>query len=686
MNSRNFFAELKRRNVYKVAVAYAVVGWLVIQIGSTVLPTFHAPDWVAQTLVVFVLLGFPIALVLAWAFEITPEGIKLESEVSPNESITRKTGRKLIAITIGLAVIAAGLFAFQHFRPHLTTVSVPPATTSAIPEKSIAVLPFENLSSDKENAYFAEGIQDEILTRLAKISALKVISRTSTVHYASSPDNLPEIGKQLGVSSILEGSVQKAGQEVHINVQLIKAATDTHLWAESYNRKLDDIFAVEGEVAGVIAEQLDARLSGREKESLAAKPTSNTAAHDAYLRGLAFEGRVDSLLPNTLASIKAYEEAVRLDPDFGLAWAHLCRQHGFLWNLADRTPANKEAARQALAMAKKLAPDAVETELAEVFYHYWVERDYEGAKTLLESARQQFPNNPWPAYTLAAISRRQNHWEESRRVFAQAIELDPEDVFLLVDASLTDIALRDPVQALKLLARARDLSPQNGGVMFAEATSYLLTGDTTHAQAALDRAPPEEGDDNLVVTIVTTAILSRNYQPALTIMRAQLAKSKALGAFLGSFQNLLGDLQRHAGNASAAAQTYAQARASLEEALQTQPNDPDLTMSLAWSETWLGDKDDALAHAQQAITIVPATKDAWIGPDYEDTLARIDAHFGDKDGAIAAIRHLLSTSYGLPPITTALLRIDPDWDNLRDDPRFQALLSSPSPSKNEVAK
>ncbi|MGH7937647.1 MAG: tetratricopeptide repeat protein, partial [Bryobacteraceae bacterium] len=321
MKIDNFFAELKRRNVYKVAVAYAIVAWLVIQVDSIILPTFHAPDWVLQTVVALVLLGFPIALVLAWAFEITPEGIKLESEIAPNESIARKTGRKLITITIGLAVIAAALFAFQHFRPRLTMISAKTVASgpAPVPEKSIAVLPFENLSSDKENAYFAEGVQDEILTRLAKIGALKVISRTSTQHFKSSPENLPEIAQQLGVANILEGSVQREPNKVRVNVQLIKAATDAHLWADIYDRKLTDIFSVESDIAKTIADTLQAKLTGSEKKLIARAPTADKEAYELYLKGRFFWNKRTA--SDLRKAAEYFNEAIAKDPNYALAYA-----------------------------------------------------------------------------------------------------------------------------------------------------------------------------------------------------------------------------------------------------------------------------------------------------------------------------------------------------------------------------
>src|SRR5436305_2109627 len=288
MRLTNFFSELKRRNVYKVAVAYAVASWLLIQIATQVFPFFEIPNW-AVRLVVLLIAGFPVALVFSWAFEITPEGVVRESEVGTGKSFTRHTGRKIVALTVVLAVLAAGLLVFQLWGPRKlqsAQSNVPGKNAGPISDKSVAVLPFENLSDDKSNAYFTEGIQDEILTRLSKIAALKVISRTSTMKYKSAPDNLREVGKQFGVAHILEGSVQKIANAVHVNVQLIRTATDEHLWAESDNRKLDDVFGVEGEVASAIADQLNAKLSGAEQKAVAEKPTQNAAAYDAYLRGI----------------------------------------------------------------------------------------------------------------------------------------------------------------------------------------------------------------------------------------------------------------------------------------------------------------------------------------------------------------------------------------------------------------
>src|SRR5881409_3325492 len=309
MKIENFFAELKRRNVYKVAVAYAVVAWLLMQIASQIFPFFEIPNWAVRLVLLMLVIGFPVAMILAWAFELTPEGIKRAEDVDLSKSVRRKTGRKLDFFIIAVLLLVVGILLLQRLHPNVS-----PAVSSS-PEKSIAVLPFENLSEDKANAYFAGGIQEEVLTRLAKIADLKVISRTSTQRYQSKPGNLAEIAKQLGVANILEGSVQKAADQVRVNVQLVNAQTDSQLWAETYDRKLNDIFSVESEIAKRIAESLQAKLTGREEQALTAKPTNNPEAYDTYLRGLAFEARSNYSGDALLKAIALYERAVQLDPN-----------------------------------------------------------------------------------------------------------------------------------------------------------------------------------------------------------------------------------------------------------------------------------------------------------------------------------------------------------------------------------
>jgi TolB-like protein len=346
----NFFSELKRRNVYKVAVAYAVVAWLVIQAASIFFPAFNAPQSAMQIVILILVVGFPIALVSSWAFEITSEGIKLESEIDPKKSISKKTGRKIVGLTVAVAIIATGLMIFQIVRPQLAARSQTASSDSiSIPTKSIAVLPFDNQSRDPDNAYFCEGVQDEILTRLAKIADLKVISRTSTQHFKSEPENLPQIAKQLGVAHILEGSVQKAGDQVRVNVQLVNGLNDAHLWADTYDRKLNDIFAVESEIAKAIADTLQARLSGSEKRAIAARPTENTEAHQLYLKGRFFWNKRTA---NDLRkSIDYFQDAIAADPNYAPAYAGLADAYVLLPGYTAGTP--RDCYPKAMAAAKK---------------------------------------------------------------------------------------------------------------------------------------------------------------------------------------------------------------------------------------------------------------------------------------------------------------------------------------------
>jgi tetratricopeptide (TPR) repeat protein len=370
---------------------------------------------------------------------------------------------------------------------------------------------------------------------------------------------------------------------------------------------------------------------------------------------------------------------VRLDPEFAVVWTHLCREHGLIFiNNWDQSPQRREAARKALDMAMKFGPDLVETQLAAGIYKYFIERDYEGAKIQLEAVRRQYPNNAEAPHFLGGLARRQGQWEQSRLLYAQAIELDPQNILLLVDASFTDLATRDAVAAQKHLGRARDLSPQNATVITLLADSFQLTGDITQAQTLLDTVHPNRGDSIYVNIAAGNAIFLRKYDSAIAMLKTQLEDPGALGGYLGGFENLLGDLERHAGNAAEAAVAYQKTKQALNEELHSQPDNPDFLIQRAWAETWLGDKAAAFADAQRAIAALPASKDANVGPTYEESFARIEAQFGEKDKAIAGLQHLLDISYGgTPPVTPALLRIDPDWDNLRGDPRFEKLCQEP---------
>ena len=444
----SFFSELKRRNVYKVAVAYAVVGWLLAQIATQIFPFLEIPNWVVRLVIVLIAIGFPIALVIAWAFEATPEGIK-RTEIA--DAMPATSGHKkhawIYVVVIGGALSAA-LFSLGRYTAGNRTLASP----HELSNKSIAVLPFENLSSDKENAYFAEGIQDEILTRLAKIGALKVISRTSTSHFASSPQNLPEIARQLGVANLLEGSVQKAHDAVHVNVQLIRAATDDHLWAESYDRKLDDIFAVEKEVAQNIAASLNAKLTGAEEQAIAQKPTTNPAAYEAYLRGNTQFWEINE--QSLLAAEKSYKEAVGLDPQFAIAWAALARVDAVLFLINDTTAARRAAAEQALNEAERLQPQAAETKVARGYFAYLVQHDLKGTLDLMEQAHRTWPNNAEVLQLLGFAAARLGQWNKAADALDQAVVLNPRDLATRRWAINVRLDSRDFIAASRMIDEA----------------------------------------------------------------------------------------------------------------------------------------------------------------------------------------------------------------------------------------
>ena len=637
---------------------------------------------------IVLILGFPIALILSWAFEITPEGIKRESEITPDESITHHTGRKIVGLTVVLAILATGLFVYGLVRPKGGATSqstlVTPSIVAAgpIPEKSIAVLPFDNLSSDKENTYFAEGIQDEILTRLSKIGALKVISRTSTQKYQSAPGNLREIGQQLGVAHVLEGSVQKIANAVHINVQLIKAATDEHLWAESYNRKLDDVFGVEGEVASAIADQLKTQLSGAEQKAVLDKPTQNVPAYDAYLRGLSIEHNDYSYTAYARAA-SVYAEAVASDPNFGLAWARLAVLRSFLYfNAVDRNTNTPAAVQAAADRAMSLAPDAGESWTAQGAYRYRVLRDFEGAVASYKQAQARLPNNAYVLQNLAFVLRRVGRWEEAEATFKKAIELDPRDVSLLTSLGGEFYNyLRRFDDARAALDRALALSPDAQTPRANRAGVDLSEGRLEEAAAILSKIPDEASTEDFVLSNkLNLALYQRHFDAAIGIveqkLRAVTAGQPLDSIVLGALVQM-GFCQEWTGKHDDARQTFTRVVKALKPTPDTVvlPEANGLPSTLAFAYAGLGDKERALTQAAQAVKDYET--DAVNRPSAEISQAQIQALFGNHDAAIAALPHLLQVPAGL---TTANLKFDPFWDPLRKDPRFQKLLAEPAPA------
>jgi TolB-like protein/Flp pilus assembly protein TadD len=493
VNFKSFFAELKRRNVYKVAVAYAVVAWLLIQAASIFLPAFDAPPWVMKIFIIVIIFGFPVALILSWAFEITPEGIKRESEIEPNKSITRRTGRKIVAVTIALAVVAAGLFVYQLVRSK-PTVTLRSASeelrrdkqseaATAAPAKSIAVLPFDNLSRDPDNAYFCEGVQDEILTRLAKVADLKVISRTSTQRFKSAPENLPQIAKQLGVAHIVEGSVQKSNDQVRVNVQLINALTDAHLWGDTYDRKLTDIFAVESEIAKTIADILQAKLSGSEQHAIAARPTENTEAHQLYLKGRFFWNKRTG---NDLKkSIDYFEQAIAADPNYALAYAGIADAYVLLPGYSAGTPRDcypkaKAAAKKALELDETLAE--AHTTLAMAIWLY----DFDSSQATREFQRaiELNPNyataHHWFSLGLASLGRFDDAIAEGKR----AVELDPLSLVINADLGADYYLARRYDEAIAQQRKTLEMDP---GFYYA----HFILGEALAAKGAFEQAIEE---------------------------------------------------------------------------------------------------------------------------------------------------------------------------------------------------
>ncbi len=593
----------------------------------------------------------------------------------------RRARMRRVAMTAALlavAVIVGGVAMFSRY-------GVRSALTA--PEKSIAVLPFENLSEEKANAYFADGIQDEILTRLAKIADLKVISRTSTQHYKSAPENLPEIAKQLGVAHILEGSVQKSGDVVRVNVQLIKAANDSHLWADTYDRKLIDIFSVESEVAKAIAEQLRAKLTGQEEQIIAAKPTNNPEAYDAYLRGLAYTLKTLPTPVNALGAQKCLREAVRLDPKFALAWALLSivDARNYLTQSLQPTVALREEARQAADTALTLQPNLGEAILAKGTYHYNCLKDYDTAVRYFEQARQLLPNSSSIPEWLAYVARRRGQWDRSEAYFNEAERLDPRNVSLLTQHATNDTCLRHFAEALRKFDQILDITPEDLNILVQKASIAQAEGDLPRASALL--APLHFGASDLegLETQVYQAILERRSAPVISPLKEILAKpDPSLGFYNGELRFWLGWAQEGAGDHAAAQESWRQARSELESFVKEQPENYNLIQDLALINMGLGEKTAALALAEQAIAMNPIEKDAVTGPIPVEVLARVAARMGEPDRAIAALHKVLSIPYSGAfafgvPLTPALLRLDPMFDPLRNDPRFQELLSSPAP-------
>jgi TolB-like protein/Tfp pilus assembly protein PilF len=685
MNPREFFAEVKRRNVYKVAVAYGIVGWVVVQVASTVLPTFHAAEWVLQTLVVVVALGFPIALVIAWAFEMTPEGLKRTESVSPDEVLPEWSKRKFAAVFAVLALIATGLMGWQLLRTRFESGNGGAADASRVPDKSIAVLPFESLSDDKQNAFFADGVQDEILTDLAKVADLKVISRTSVMQYKNAAArNLREIGRQLGVARLLEGSVQRAANRVRVNAQLIDARTDAHLWAQTYDRDLADVFAIQSEIAEAIAGQLQARLSPAEHAAMMQAPTTDLVANDLYLRAKALDELANDpgAKEGLLRAVSLLEEAVRRDPQFVVAWCLLSEVHlDLYWGGFDHTAARREQAHLALQRAEQIRPDDGEVHLQKGAYAYHGFRDYEHALPEFELARQRLPNSSHLYIYLASVDRRQGRWDDALHNFDRAIELDPRNSFPCEEAGFTRVGLRRYEEARQLLERALALNPND---TFARELAWQLPyserADTAQWRSHLNAivAEGKEAASHVSSMFVFCSLAERDRKAAgqgLDLVPAEGAVNPTSDS-LWPRDWYVGLVARSFGDTTAAQTAFASARAEAAKLLQEQPDYEATWSILAAADAGLDHKTEAIAEGKRACELLPVSKDAWDGPSYITNLALVYTWVGEKDLALEQ----LAASAKMPGgISYGELKLSPIWDPLRADLRFDKIVASLAP-------
>jgi len=612
--------------------------------------------------VIAVIVGFPVALVVSWFYEFTPQGIKRETDIGDADT-ARASGKRMDRWIIAALLLAVVLLIANQFVAHRDAADVN--------DRSIAVLPFENLSEDKANGYFTDGIQDEILTRLAKIGALKVISRTSTKQYAAHPTNLGDIARQLGVANILEGSVQKAGDAVHINVQLIKASSDDHLWAESYSRKLDDVFGVEGEVAGTIAETLNAKLSGGEQQALREIGTANSAAHDAYLRGLSLEQRVNQLSHDVALRARDYfADAVRLDPKYAQAWAHLSIAQSYLaFNALEQTPDPRPAAKEAADTALRLGPQMGEAYLALGYYHYWALRDLDGGLRAFEQARQLLPNDPEVLGAISLIERRKGNWTGAVEQLERAVMLDPRNLYWVSGLAGYYFSVRRYDDAEKMMERALNLAPEDPTLTAGKAAIFLAEGKIDKAQVLLDRIPWRTDVINALQSKLGLLMAQRRFDEVIEHLRPLLQEPDAeTRTVLGELYLQFGLAQLLGGHADQAKESFAHARDAIQAQPPTNMNNAGNTYLMAFALVGLGECDAALREAQHSVTL--AADDGTLKPRAGIALAQVQAWCGQREAALAALPHLLEEPDGL---TSGELRFDQAWQPLHDDARYQKL-------------
>jgi len=667
------------------------VAWLFIQVATQVFPFFSIPNWVVRLIVLLTIIGFPIAVVCAWAFEVTPEGIKLEREV--DRRITRKTGRKLTALIVIVAAVAAGVtvFRFLHSQQGMEAAKPRPIAV-AIESKSIAVLPFENRSEAKANAYFADGIQDEILVRLAKIADLKVISRTSTRHYKSAPENLREVGQELGVAHLLEGSVQRAANRVRVNVQLIEARTDAHLWAQTYDRDLADIFAIQSEIARAIAEQLQAKLSPNEKKAIEQPPTTDLAAFDLY-------SRAKSLLltatfsatnePDLRKAIELLDEAVKRDPSFFDAYCQLAYAHEYLYGQtgSDHTPARLALAEAALQAATRLRPDAAETHLARAQYLYYALRDYAGALAELEIARRGLPNDPRLVELTGYILRRRGQQQEGLRNLERAVELDPRNLDILQQIALSYQFLGRYADSISAMDRALTIVPGSVETQDVRGLFYFFwKADTRMPHQAIDAILAQEPSAIGVAADTWFLCALADHDPAaaeraLVAVGDNACWSEGVIILSRSFGE--GLLARMTKDEARARSAFEAARAQQEKIVQAQPDYGPALCVLGLIDAALGRKDLALDEGHRAIALTPLEKDVVNGSRVLQYFAITATWAANKDFALQQLEAGLRAPAASQMLSYGALKLLPFWDPLRGDQRFEKIVASLAPKEEK---
>jgi TolB-like protein/Tfp pilus assembly protein PilF len=656
-----FFNEIKRRKVYRVAVAYAVVAGGAIQLASAVFPAWDLPSWALRLVIILLLIGFPISLILAWALEVTPEGIR----ATPTAPMAPRRRRNVVAL-VAIGIIVSGAAGF---------FLLPRASARRI-DKSIAVLPFENFSDDKENAYFADGIQDDILTNLSKIGDLKVISRTSVMPYRGKEKNVREIGKALGVSAILEGSVRKAGNRVRVNVQLINAVNDEHIWSEVYDRDLTDVFAIQTDLAKKIAQELRAKLSPTEKEQMTRKPTENGEAYLAFLQAHIFQREVEEF-PKLKQAEQLYERALQLDPSFALACASYSRLQSWIYHTYEPTPERKEKARALAERALQLQPDLPEAHLALGFAFYYGERDYARALAEFALAQNGLPNDAEVYLAIGAIQRRQGRWEESNANLEKAVSLSPNETWPLQNLVLNYQMQRNWDAANKTIDRALKLAPDSFNLWSLKAqleTSEKGTFEVSERGIQLMNARPidDETRTHFTVALAQTRLVQRRYTEAL--QAAESLKDEALvkdpEGLIGKY-GTMGVAKKMLGDEAGAREALLKAKEYAQKYVADAPNEAKRHGPLAQCLAWLGEKEAAIAEAKRGTELLPESVDAFDGPVCTQTLAEIYMIVGEYDKALPILDGLLTRH---TQVTVAQLKISPMCERIRQDPRFVAML------------